>query len=105
MAMTRRPKMERHKTLETIVRELLTEMFPDAYVDKVVVKSTFDSDGDPVLDITVVLEEGRSPLDKEKLLGFVRHLKTRLLAAKCKEFPLLSFVSRREANRLKIESA
>ena len=90
--------------LETLVRDALAERFPDADIDRVIIRPDLDSDGDKVLRITVVLEGHAGNLNREKLVGFVRHLKSRLATAECDEFPLLSFVERNEARKLKLES-
>ena len=87
------------RRLETIVMGLLSERFPHAKIDRVIIKSDVDDEGDKILRITVVLEASSSVLDKGNLLGFVRHLKPRLAAANSEEFPLLSFVSKYEARK------
>ena len=88
------------RNLESIVETLLKERFPSAAINRVVVKSDTDDDGDKILRITVVLDAPSATLDRDNLLGFVRHLKPRLAEANFPEFPLLSFVSKNEARKL-----
>ena len=88
------------ENLRSLIEEVLQERFPATRVHTVLVKFDVDSDGDKVLDITVVLEEGPERLDREKLVGFVRHLRSKLVGAHRDEFPLLSFVSKTEAKKL-----
>ncbi|HEY6430806.1 MAG TPA: hypothetical protein VIZ17_02395 [Acetobacteraceae bacterium] len=90
------------RDLEGIVEQLLKERFPGAEVDRVAVDPDTDADGDPVLRITVVLSTAPAILQKERLVSFTRHLKSRLHEVEVGEFPILSFVSRTEANKLKL---
>lgn len=86
---------------QTIVEEVLSECFPGTRVHQVLVEPDLDQDGDPVLRITVVLEGAPEDLARDRLVGFVRHLKSRLIKADIEEFPLVSFVSRNEARALR----
>ncbi|MGH7100824.1 MAG: hypothetical protein ACRD22_21640 [Terriglobia bacterium] len=88
---------------QEIVEEVLREQFPGARVHRVLVESDLDSDSDPVLRITVVLEGTPEDLARNRLVGFVRHLKSRLIQADVEEFPLVSFVAKDEAGALSIE--
>ena len=89
-----------NKSLENIVEKLLKERFPSAAIDCVVVTLDTDDDGDKILRITVVLDAPSATLDRDNLVGFVRHLKPRLAEANVAEFPLLNFVSKNEARKL-----
>ena len=95
---------ERVSSLEPIIRRLLEERFTGVVIDDVIAKSGFDSDGDGILKITVVLgSEGA--LDRKELVGFVRHLRSTLENEHVAEFPIVSFVSKSEAHKLKLETA
>ena len=94
-----------NRDLEEIVKGLLSERFPRARIDDVIVRSDVDDDGDKILRIMVVLDANGSSLDRDRLVGFVRHLKPRLAEANSTEFPLLSFVSKKEASKLKFVPA
>jgi hypothetical protein len=94
-----------HRDLEGIVERLLIERFPGAGVDRVLVYSDTDSDGDSVLKITVVLSTAPAVLQKEGLVSFVRHLKSKLNEVDVSQFPILSFVSKTEANKLRLATS
>jgi len=96
--------MQTHE-LQEFIRSVLKDRFPDARIAKVAIKSDIDRDGDDILRIIVVLEEAPSRLDKKALVGFVRHLRSRLEEVDREEFPILSFVSRSEAKQLDLEAA
>jgi hypothetical protein len=91
---------------EGVVTALLAERFPEARVSHVVVREDRDFDDDRILRITVVMASGIDTLDQVKLLGFVPALRP-VLAARDPSvgFPIVSFVSEREAGKLKLEAA
>lgn len=91
--------------VEEIIRDALQERFPNAAVNRVISRAGIDDDGDSILEITVVLEDSGTRLDRGRLVGFVRHLRSQLCAADHDEFPVLSFVARSEADKLKFEAA
>ena len=94
-----------NELLENIVKSVLAERFPDASVERVVVRPDTDHDGDKILLITVVLSSRVDQLDRDNLVGFVRHLRPRLPEENADEFPHVRFVSASEAKILKLEAA
>jgi hypothetical protein len=95
---------QQQAALEKVVRDLLVERFGDAVIGRVSVKPDIDSDGDRVLRVMVVIDSGGA-LDRKKLVGLVRHLRSRLTEENAYEFPLVSFVSKAEASKLKFATA
>ena len=92
--------------IEAAVRAVIADRLPAAKIVKVAVRSDIDSDDDDgIIRVVVVLEDAPSKLDKRALLGFVRHLRTRLEEVHREEFPILSFVSKNDAKQLDIEAA
>lgn len=91
--------------LEGIVRSLLTDRFPDAKIDGVVIKADTDNDGDRILRITVVVASAMENLDRDSLFGFARLLQPKLEAAESDEFPVMSFIAAREVGKMKLEAA
>ena len=91
--------------LTSLIGKLLMERFPDATIKNVVVRHDFDSDGDKILRIVVILTSDPEKLDKLKLLGFVPTLRPKLEAAMSEGFPVMSFVSERDAGPLNLEAA
>jgi hypothetical protein len=90
----------RDREAEQIIRTVFGEEFPDARVDRVIARAEEDSDGDRVIRVYIVLDDDRQSLDRKALVGFVRHLKSRLTD---EAFPVLSFVAQSEAAKLKLE--
>jgi hypothetical protein len=90
------------RAMEGIVQQLIREQFPDRNVDRVFVEGDEDSDGDAVLRITVVVERATIDLDRSTLVGLTRLLRSKLIEANITAFPVLSFVTKGEANALKI---
>jgi len=87
--------------IEKVFYGLLCERFSKDAINRVVVKSDCDSDGDRVLRVIVVLEaNGKETLDAKKMVGLVRHLRSTLEAKNIDDFPMVSFVSKKEAGKL-----
>ena len=68
------------------------------------IKHDTDDDGDPLLAVTIIIKTNCAP-DKRKMLGLVRHIRNNLNEAASVGFPLLSFMSEREAAKLGLETA
>jgi hypothetical protein len=91
--------------LEQVISDIVKERFADAVVDSIVVEPDLDSDGDPVLWITVVFASEIAELESHRLAGLVRHVRPRLIEQKEAGFPIFRFMSKRDNDRLKREAA
>lgn len=92
------------REIKDIVKDTFEERFPGVQIERLSVKRSLDDDGDEILQIVVVLAGRGSQLNREGLVGFVRHLRTNLMQEDISGFPLLSFVNSSEARKLKLES-
>lgn len=92
------------KEIKDIIKDTLEERFPEIQIEKISVRHDFDDDGNNILNIIIVLSGKKVELDRERLVGLVRHLKTNLTQQAVNGFPLLSFVKSNEARKLKLES-
>lgn len=81
--------------IERIVREELS----NADVEVVETHADIDADDNPVLRITIVFKKKRN-FDVLKARGLVRHLRPVLEQASADEFPILSFLSSADHQRL-----
>lgn len=90
-----------HVALEKVIYELLSERFEESAISGVRIRDDIDGDGDRVLRIMIVLSGGRD-LDGKQLVGFVRHLRSRISGS---AFPIVSFVSKEDADKLAVEAA
>jgi len=91
--------------LENVVRNLLSERFPEAVVERIFIRADADQDGDKILRIMVVLSSQVDKLGRDNLVGFVRHLRPKLSEIEMDDFPIVGFVSASEAKKLKLGSA
>lgn len=81
--------------IERIALDLLTQRLgSEARIVSVSVSEDVDSEGDQILVMKVVFD-GR--LDASKAASALRHLRPALFERKESRFPLLSFVTRRDA--------
>lgn len=93
------------EAINKVIYDIVCERFTKEAINKVVVKSDHDSDGDPVLRVVIVLEANNNvALDSRKMVGLVRHIRSKLEDEKLNDFPVVSFVSKKEAGIL-LESA
>ena len=96
------------EAIKDIIEAVIRERLSSDVVHKVVVTSDEDADGDAVLRVAVVLEGKHSDLDREKVVGLIRHLRSKLEdsedRAAAQAFPILSFMSKNEAKSLHLEA-
>jgi hypothetical protein len=92
-------------TLEEIVSQTVRERFPDAKIDSIKVDADKDSDGDPILRITVVFDSEIADVQSRKLAGLARHMRPRLEERKEAGFPIFRFMTKRDSERLRHAAA
>lgn len=87
--------------IETIIRD----EFADVRIEEVRVTEELDYQDDHVFKVVVVFDK-KGTLDPRKTAAIVRHLQSEL-GAKGQEipFPILSFVSKSDAARIRSEAA
>ena len=93
------------KKIKRIVADTLSIDFGRTRIVDVQIREDVDSDGDAVLRIDVIYEGAPKDLDAKKLSGAVRHLRPKLSAIEEFAFPLLSFISRADAQGSKLAPA
>ncbi len=98
--------------IERAIREVVNARFANAQISDVKIQSGEDSDGDPVLKIFVVFEPtGKSlTLDPQEMASLARHIMTRLATMQTQTteadmFPMVSFVSQKDAAKLNLAAA
>lgn len=92
-------------SLEQIISGIVRSRFPDAIIDSITVTPAMDSDGDPILRVTVVFDSEIAELDPAKLAGLARHVRPGIEERKDAAFPIFRFVSKRDNERLRHEAA
>ncbi len=93
-----------NSTVERIVAAAVHEQLSPSSVQVVLRKGT-DHDGDALLNVTVIIASDTPAPDKRKMLGLAGHIRAKLDEAKIDDFPLVSFVSKRDAAKLNFEAA
>lgn len=89
------------EAIEAIIRD----EFADVEIKAVRVSEALDYQDDMVFNVTVVFDK-RETLDPKKTAAIVRHLQATLTAqGKPIPFPIMSFISKRDAERLGAEAA
>lgn len=106
----RQETASRHKAMEgeevtKAVSAMVKERFSDAAIESVSVQPDFDSDGDPILRVVIVFTTREEELDRTKMVGLARHLRSKLDDLNAEGFPLVSFVSMKDALKHKREVA
>ncbi|MDE8344773.1 MAG: hypothetical protein POH28_01165 [Acidocella sp.] len=89
------------------ISEVVRERFAGAQITSVNVTAGEDSDGDPVLRIFVIFEaeRGKETLDAKKMSGLPRRLIEKLSEMDFDAFPMVSFVSAKDAKKLNFAAA
>jgi hypothetical protein len=77
------------------IKDVVVSWLSENVVDSVQVENGLDSDGDAIINITVVLKHNAKP-DRRKMVGLVRHLRERLPGS---AFSLVEFISQSDAKR------
>lgn len=93
-----------NKALTELVGTVIRRQFSDATIHSVAVKPDADHDGDAILRVTVVVQDGMERLDPEKVLDASGSLWSALDEAGIDSFPIVSYMTRADAARLR-ESA
>lgn len=83
--------------ISAAIESLLKQDFENVRILKVSVREDEDRDGDEILRVEVVFEGDTRAFDAQKLSGVVRHIRPALREMGEKAFPLMSFISSREA--------
>jgi hypothetical protein len=93
--------------IKEAISEVVRERFVGDLITSVNVSAAEGSDGDPIFKVFVVFESasGKDTLDEDKMLGLVRHIMQRLESMNVDEFPLVSFVSKKDAAKLNFATA
>jgi hypothetical protein len=80
-----------------IVKEALASDFQNIKIIEVRVRDDLDSDGDEVLRVDVIFEGARKDVDVARLTGAIRHVRPKLYEVDEKAFPVISFISKKDA--------
>lgn len=91
--------------LDDAIAAVVRERFADALIDSVTVEADEDSDGDPILRITVVFESEIADLETHRLTGLARHVRPSLIERREAGFPIFRFMTKRDSDRLRHEAA
>jgi hypothetical protein len=83
--------------IDSIIEAVVRDRFADVQIESVSINPETDYDGDLVFRVTVVFDSEAGRLDAHKTAGITRHIRHRLLAEKEDAFPILTFMSKRDA--------
>ena len=90
-----------NKALTELVEAVVRRQFSDAVIHAVAVKPDVDHDGDDILRVTVVVQDGVERLDPEKVLDASGSIWSALDEAGIESFPIVSYMTRADAARLR----
>ena len=90
-----------------VINEVVKSRLDDAEIASIKIDLGEDSDGDPVINIFVVVETGKKKevLDGKKMSGVARLLMEKLFEMEVDAFPMLNFISKKDAASLNLEAA
>lgn len=87
-----------------LIERIVRDRFPDVAIQSVGVVKDTDYDDETVFRVTVVVDH-KGILDAQKSAGLVRHIRHKLLDREEHTFPIVAFVSKGEAARMKTAAA
>lgn len=93
------------QTLEEVISGIVKERFADAVIDSITVMADVDSDGDPILRVTVVFDSEIAKIEPSKLAGLARHVRPKIMERNDAAFPIFRFMSKRDNERLRHAAA
>ncbi|MBB5518074.1 hypothetical protein [Amphiplicatus metriothermophilus] len=83
--------------IRDIVEQVVKDRFPDARILSVSVNEDEDFEGERILRVTVVFDSATGLLDSQRAASLVRHMRPKLREAGEEAFPILSFISKADA--------
>jgi len=89
-----------NKALTGLVGAVIRRQFSDAVIHAVAVKPDVDHDGDDILRVTVVVQDGIERLDPKKVLDTSGDLWAELGDAGIESFPIVRYMTKADAARL-----
>lgn len=92
------------EAVEQIVLEVLRSRMPEVTFTAVKAERDVDSDGQDVMKIAVVFEAA-SDLDASKVAGLIRHMRPAMNKQGETSFPIMSFISKKEAQKAGLAAA
>ena len=90
--------------VEQTIESVVQSRFPGGKIESITVRRDVDYDGDPILAIEVVVQTGHA-IDTRRATGLARHIRSALANIGESSFPLLSFISKTEAGKIKTAAA
>lgn len=93
-----------NKALTELVEAVVRRQFSDAAIHAVTVKPDVDHDGDAILRVAVVVQDGVERLDPAKVVDTLGLLWSALGDAGTESFPIVSYRTKADAEELERES-
>jgi len=93
------------ESIEDVVKDVVSTNFDDVVIDSIDVEADRDSDGDPILRITVVFDADINTVDGTALAGLIRHLRPRLREQNEEAFPIFRFMTKKDSDGLRRAAA
>ena len=88
------------KALTELADTVIRRQFSDAVIHAVTVRPGLDHDGDPILRVTVVVQDGVEQLDPKKVVETSGVLWSALGEAGIESFPIVRYMTRADAARV-----
>jgi hypothetical protein len=87
------PKRKFEQTIEAVVKQRL----PGVAIEAVESVPALDHDGDPVIWVTVIYDPEVKKPPVDRMLGMARHIQSALKGKYSDSFPILSYMSKADA--------
>lgn len=91
--------------IKRIIKSVVNEGFPGGEIESIRVRDDTDYEGDPILVIDLIVRENEGVLDPTRAVSLIGELRSRLVRNGIISFPVLSFISKAEAEEFTGEAA
>ena len=91
--------------IKAIIESVVDDQFPGGEVESIRIRPDTDFEGEPILAIDLIISDTGEALDSKRAISLARHLRSKLAEVGETRFPLLSFISKADAGKLRPEAA
>ena len=92
-------------TVEEAIWSAVKDRFPGGEIESIRVREDLDHDDDPILHIDLIVLDRKRVLDPKRAADLIGVVRARLVEIGVTSFPVLSFISKSEAGKIRSEAA
>lgn len=91
--------------IKAVIQRVAGNMFGTEHILSVEFAESFDENQETIIVVKVIFDNNSWCIDPKKAAEFVRHLKSELGSLGEERFPMVSYVSKTDAGKKRVEAA